>query len=90
MTTPLTHTFDLTKFLSGPYYCTGCAGRVCEEVLSVEGVSAAECDLEAGGLSITYDPGVLHLRDLESVIGRIALAAEDRVMHATYRVTGLD
>lgn len=86
----LTQTFDLTKLLSGPYYCSGCATRVCEGAESAPGVTSAECDLEAGTLSVTYEPSAISQRDLEAFIERLALEAADRVAHATYRVTGLD
>lgn len=90
MATTDTRTFDLTSLLSGPYYCVGCAGRVCKDVLATPGVTAADCDLEAGALSVTYDPSTVRPADLERLVARLALAAEDRVAHATYRVTGLD
>lgn len=87
---PVTQNFDLTKLLTGPYYCSGCAGRICEEARGLEGVSEATCDLEAGSLAVTYDPSVVRERDLEIAVRKLALAAEDRVAHAAYRVTGLD
>lgn len=86
----LTRIFDLTKLLSGPYYCTGCAGRVCAAAESVEGVLSAVCDLEAGSLEVAYDPSTIAERDLQKVVERLALEAADRVAHAAYRVTGLD
>lgn len=90
MATPLTHTFDLTALLQGPYYCTGCAGRICEDVTAVPGVLGAECDLDGGTLTVTYDPAEASLGELQAVVARLALEAEGRVAHAAYRVTGLD
>ncbi|MHB8762276.1 MAG: heavy-metal-associated domain-containing protein [Coriobacteriia bacterium] len=87
---PLTHTFDLTKLLQGPYYCSGCAARVCERITAHRGVSASQCDLDGGTLSVTFDPSEIGLRDLESLVQHAALEAEDRVSHSAYRVTGLD
>jgi copper chaperone CopZ len=87
---PLTQTFDLTKLLSGPYYCSGCAGRVCEGVTELRGAQSAECDLEGGTLTITYDPAEVSPAELEAALARLALEAEGRVAHAAYRITGLD
>lgn len=86
----VTHTFDLTKLLSGPYYCSGCAARVCGQAEEVSGVASARCDLEAGGLTVTYDPSSIKRAELQALIERLALEASDRVSHAAYRVTGLD
>lgn len=86
----LTHTFDLTKLLSGPYYCSGCAARVCQGVEALPGVSASRCDLESGTLEVDYDPADVSLAELESVVERLSLEAAERVAHAAYRVTGLD
>ena len=85
-----TRIFDLTKSLTGTYYCTGCAGRVCDGIESLEGVASADCDLEAGTLAVTYDHGAISHRDLERAVERLALEAADRVGHAAYRITGLD
>ena len=90
MAESLTRTFDLAKLLSGPYYCTGCAGRVCEGVEAFPGVSSTRCDLEAGTLEVSYDPAEVNVRELERVVEHLALEAADRVAHAAYRVTGLD
>lgn len=84
------HTFDLTKLLTGTYYCTGCAGRVCEGAEALEGVASAACNLEEGKLEVSFDPGVISLHELESSVARLALEAADRVGHAAYRITGLD
>ena len=90
MTEPLTQEFDLTKLLSGPYYCVGCAGRVCRDIAALSGVVDSACDVEAGTLTVTYRPRELHARDLETAVRRLALEATDSVGHAAYRLTGLD
>lgn len=90
MPQPTTHTFDLTALLTGPYYCTGCAGRVCEAVLAVPGVLEAGCDLESGTLTVAFDAELVTVAELQPLIERLALEAEGRVMHAAYRVAGLD
>lgn len=90
MSQPTTRTFDLTKLLTGPYYCSGCAGRVCDAVEALEGVTVAVCNLEEGKLDVTYDHGVISHRDLEGAVERLALEAADRAAHAAYRITGLD
>lgn len=90
MPAPITHTFDLTKLLKGPYYCSGCAARVCQGTEALAGVSATSCDLDSGSLVVTYDPAEVSLKELERVVEHLALEAADRVAHAAYRVTGLD
>lgn len=84
------HVFDLTKLLSGTHYCTGCAERVCGAAAALDGVLAAECDMDAGTLEVTHDPRSLSARDLEAAVRRIAVEASDGVRHAAYRLTGLD
>lgn len=85
-----TRTFDLTKLLTGPYYCSGCASRVCEGVEALDGVTAAVCDLPEGKLEVTYDHAAISHRDIERVVERFALEAADRVGHSAYRISGLD
>lgn len=82
--------FDLTKLLSGPFYCTGCAERVCDAMLGAEGVESASCDLAGGTLTVTYDESALGASELEALVRRLGLEASERVKHAAYRLTGLD
>lgn len=86
----VTHSFDLTKLLKGPYYCSGCAGRVCAGAEALKGVSGSRCDLDSGTLEVSYDPAEVSLKELERVVEHLALEAAERVAHAAYRVTGLD
>lgn len=85
-----TQTYDLTKLLSGRYYCSACAARVCGEAELAEGVTSAHCDLEEGELTVTYHPSAIKPAELQALVERLALEASDRVLHAVYRVTGLD
>lgn len=82
--------FDLRSLLPGEYYCSGCAGRVCEAARAIEGVTDASCDLDEGVLTVLADAHALKGRDLEASITRIALEETGRVGHAAYRLTGLD
>lgn len=82
--------FTLAELLQAPYYCSGCAVRVCEGVRLLPGVLAAECDLEAGTLAVTYERELLPQGELAEAVRLQALEASHRAAHATYRVTGLD
>lgn len=83
-------TFDLRSLLPGEYYCSGCAGRVCEAARTIEGVIDASCDLDEGVLTVLADSRTLKTRDLEALITRVVLEETGRVGHAAYRLTGLD
>lgn len=84
------HAFELRGLLSGQYYCIGCAGRVCDAITLVDGVTDASCDLDVGVLSVTFEPHVIPLHELEALVVRLALEEGGRVGHAAYRLTGLD
>jgi len=90
VTASKSHTYDLGGLLPGTYYCTECAARVCEGVVGLPGVRAADCDVEAGSLTVTYDPHTVGEHDLTAAITRVAVESTDRVGHAAYRVVGLD
>ncbi len=90
MAGPHTHEYDLTTLLPGERYCPACAGRVCDALTGLEGVTQAECDLAIGVLSLTRDPKLLSGAALESTLRRIVVEAADGVAHAAYRITGLD
>ena len=82
--------FDLRSLLPGEYYCSGCAGRVCEAFRAIEGVADAACDLDEGVLTVIVGTRALPARELEAHITRIVLEETGRVGHATYRLAGLD
>lgn len=84
------HVFKLKDLLPGDYYCSGCAERVCASAVELDGVDDASCDLEAGELTVAYEPRTISARDLAAAVRRLALEETDRVGHAVYRVTGLD
>jgi copper chaperone CopZ len=90
VTASKSYAYDLGDLLPGTYYCAECAARVCEGVSTLPGVSASECDVEAGTLTVVYDPRAVSERDLTEAITRVAVEATDRVGHAAYRVVGLD
>ncbi len=90
MSAPRTHDFDLMSLLAGPFYCTGCAERLCSGLAALPGVVSTGCDFEAGTLTVTHDPKILGPHDLESTVSRLAHEVSDQVGHATYRITGLD
>lgn len=85
-----TDIFKLSELLEAPYYCSGCAMRVCEGARVLPGVRSAECDLEAGTLAVVYERDLLPERELAEQIRLLALAQAHRTEHAAYRVTGLD
>lgn len=85
-----TDTFALAELLQAPYYCSGCAVRVCEGTRVLPGVRSAECDLEEGKLSVTYERELLPEKELAEAVRLLALEAAHRAAHAAYRVTGLD
>lgn len=84
------HDFDLAQLLPGSFYCLGCAKRLCEGVTSLPGVLSSGCDIDTGTLSVTHDPKLLGVRDLESRVRLLAREVSEAVGHATYRLTGLD
>lgn len=84
------HIFSLRDLLPGDYYCSGCAERVCASALEIDGVDDASCDLDAGLLTVAYEPRTISDKDLAAAVKRLALVETDRVGHAVYRVTGLD
>lgn len=59
---------DLQFRVSG-MTCNGCRGRVLQTVLSVEGVTAAEADLETSIVTITGTPDPDRLREALSDAG---------------------
>jgi len=85
-----TEELDLTRILPGSRYCTGCAERVCERVRAIPGVTASRCDVVSGVLSIDHDIRELPARRLAEGVRRIALEEADAVVHAAYRLEGLD
>lgn len=84
-----THEFDLTTLLPGERYCPACAERVCGALTALDGVAESSCDLERGVLVVTRTRG-LSAAALEAAVRRAAAEAADGVVHAAYRVTGLD
>ncbi len=85
-----TETFQLQALLPAPYYCVGCASRVCDAVRTVAGVTESVCAAEEGALAVTYDPLAITAGELAARVQELALAVTGAVGHAVYRLTGLD
>ncbi len=83
-------TFQLQALLPAPYYCVGCASRVCDAVRSVAGVTEAVCAADEGALDVTYDPLALSAEELAERVRELALSITGAVGHAVYRLSGLD
>lgn len=81
---------DLRALLPGDYYCAGCAGRVCEAVAALVGVSDVGCDLDEGVLTVSYGQKAFSAAEIEAQVVRLALEETGQVGHAVYRLTGLD
>lgn len=90
MPTHMTDIFELQALLPSPYYCLGCAERVCGAITKVPGVIASTCTPAEGELSVTYDPAVVTGGELSERIRALALEISGGVGHAMYRLTGLD
>ncbi|PKQ37152.1 MAG: hypothetical protein CVT59_08810 [Actinobacteria bacterium HGW-Actinobacteria-1] len=90
MTPTASETFQLQALLPAPYYCLGCASRVCDAVRSIAGVTEALCAAEEGALDITYDPLALSAEQLAARVRELALSITGAVGHAVFRLTGLD
>lgn len=90
MPTHTTDIFELQALLPSPYYCLGCAERVCGAISKVSGVMNSRCTPEEGELEITYDPAVVTGGELAERIRALALEVTGAVGHAMYRLTGLD
>jgi len=90
MTTHTTDIFELQALLPSPFYCLGCAERVCGAISKVPGVLSSTCVPEAGELTITYDSEVVSGGELSDRIRSLALEITGGVGHAMYRLSGLD
>lgn len=85
-----THDYDLTGLLPSPRYCASCAERICAALRDLPGVIEVGCDRETGALAVTRDGGTLSARELDAAVRRIAAEEAGAVVHAAYRLTGLD
>lgn len=90
MTPTARETFQLQALLPAPYYCLGCASRVCDAVRGVAGVTEAHCAAEEGALDVTYDPLAIDAEELAARVRELALSVTGAVGHAVFRLTGLD
>lgn len=90
MTPTAKETFQMQALLPAPYYCVGCAGRVCDRVGAIGGVIEATCMPEAGALEVTYDPLAISAEELAARVQELALLVTGAVGHAVYRLSGLD
>lgn len=85
-----THEYDLRGLLPSPRYCASCAERICAGVTALPGVVTADCDRESGSLVVTREGATLSARELDAAVRRIAAEEAGAVVHAAYRLTGLD
>ncbi|PKQ20652.1 MAG: hypothetical protein CVT66_03560 [Actinobacteria bacterium HGW-Actinobacteria-6] len=83
-------TFQLLALLPAPYYCAGCAERVCAQASGIGGVIEATCMAEEGSLAVTFDPLAISSERLGERVRELALEVTGAVGHAVYRLTGLD
>lgn len=90
MAEQVTREFSLAALQSTPYYCGGCAGRVCEQLDSTDGVDAIECDAGAGSVRVTFDPARISASAIEQELLALTRNASDEIGHASYALTGLD
>lgn len=90
MTPTASETFQLQALLPAPYYCVGCASRVCDAVRGIAGVTDAVCAAEEGALAVTYDPLAIDAGELAVRVRDLALSVTGAVGHAVFRLTGLD
>ncbi len=90
MTATRQATIALSGALPERFYCAECGSRVCGGVERIPGVVRSACDVEAGVLTVEYDPSLLDEAELGSHVRRLALDAAGVVAHAAYRVSGLD
>ncbi len=85
-----TDTFELQALLPAPFYCVGCADRVCSRIAKVQGVVNSRCVAEEGELEVTYDASIVTAGELAGLIRALALEVSGAVGHAVYRLSGLD
>jgi Cd2+/Zn2+-exporting ATPase len=90
MTEHVTREFDLSGLLATPYYCLGCAGRLCGRLEGIEGVEGTDCDIAGGSVRVTFDPHRVSEDAIERALIELAREASESVSHAVYTLTGLD
>jgi copper chaperone CopZ len=85
-----TATFELPADEASRVRCMACAGRACEALGKVPGVSHVDCDAPGGMVSIEFDPARVGESDLQVEMERFGLELAESVRHEAWQVTGLD
>ncbi|MBP1779412.1 MAG: cadmium-translocating P-type ATPase, partial [candidate division NC10 bacterium] len=86
----MNHRFDVPVLFPDAEDCTACAERLRSRLGGVDGIAEAALDYAGRRLTLTYDPAVLPLQDLEARVREAGRELQQRFRHATLRLEGLD
>lgn len=70
--------------------CERCVNRLKDSLLQVNGVQSVEVDPERSTMTLTYDPHLTPLEDVEKRAHSIGIELRERFQHETLNLTGLD
>ncbi|MHB1001169.1 MAG: heavy metal translocating P-type ATPase [Armatimonadota bacterium] len=70
--------------------CGRCVNRLRDSLLQIDGVSAVVVDPQSSTMTLTYDPHLAPLDDVEKRAASIGVDLKEHFEHRTLKLTGLD
>jgi len=83
-------TFELPQPPASRVRCLECAGRACEALSALPGVTKVECDPSGGAVRVDFDPERTTEADLAMSLHGFGMELAETLHHVAWRITGLD
>lgn len=90
MTDHRTATFDLACAKTATVRCVSCADKTCDALSEIDGVLRVECRSDAGFVTVEFDADRITEPELVSAMESYGARLSEEVVHAVWRITGLD